>query len=121
MRGGAMAHVLVVDDDPDIRELVQAALIVEGYQVAGAANGAEALAQIMAAPPAVVLLDMRMPVLDGWGVARALREQGLTVPVVMMTAAPEADVRTWAQEVAAAAALPKPFALEELVGLVQRF
>ena len=114
-----MMHVLVVDDDPAIRELVQQTLTDEGYHVVGAANGREALVQIAAAPPAVVLLDMRMPVLDGWGVARALREQAVAVPLVVMTAAP--DATAWAREVAAADALAKPFALDNLVAVVRRF
>ncbi len=113
-----MAHVLVVDDDPDIRELVQEALTDEGYQVVGAANGWEALAQIAAAPPALVLLDMRMPVLDGWGFAREVKARGLRLSIVVMTAAQ--DARRWAEEIRAQGYLAKPFELDELLDAVER-
>ena len=58
-------HVLVVDDDPDLRATVAEILDLEGCDVEEATNGAEALAQIASSPPCVVLLDMRMPVMDG--------------------------------------------------------
>jgi DNA-binding response OmpR family regulator len=112
-------HVLVVDDDAGIRAMVTDALRFEGFEVAEAAHGAAAVAAIEAATPAVVLLDMRMPVLDGWGVARWLRERELGVPVVVMTAA--ADARRWAEEIAAAGLLAKPFDVDELVRMVGRY
>lgn len=111
--------MLVVDDDPSIRLVVEAVLEDAGYTVRTATNGAEALAEVAAAPPGLVLLDMRMPVLDGWGFAAALREQGLRVPVVVVTAA--RDARAWADEIAADACLPKPFDLDDLLGTVRRF
>jgi CheY-like chemotaxis protein len=66
-----------------------------------------------------MLLDMRMPVLDGWGVFRALVERAIRVPVVVMTAAQ--DARRWADEVGAAAHLAKPFDIDDLFGVVGRF
>jgi two-component system chemotaxis response regulator CheY len=112
-------HVLVVDDDDAIRLLVIETLRFEGFPVAEAAHGAAAVAAIEAAPPAVVLLDMRMPVLDGWGVARWLRERGGGVPVVVMTAA--SDAGRWAEEIAAEGVLSKPFDVDDLVQIVGRY
>ena len=112
-------HILVVDDDESIRNLVAEILDLEGWQVITATNGREALDRIGESPPRVVLLDMRMPVLNGWDVARELHTRGMDLPVVVMTAAQ--DARQWAREVNAAAYLAKPFDLEDLVTTVTRF
>jgi len=112
--------ILVVDDDPTILATVSDALDLEGFAVVTATNGAEALEVLDGnRKPSLVLLDMRMPVLDGWGFMRAIRERGLTVTVIVMTAA--ADARRWAREVGAHGVLPKPFELDELIGAVQSF
>jgi CheY-like chemotaxis protein len=66
----------------------------------------------------VVLLDMRMPILDGWGFVRAIRERGISLTVVVMTAA--ADARRWAREIGAQGVLAKPFELDDLLAAVQR-
>src|SRR5256885_14978696 len=91
---------------------------MEGFAVVTAANGAEALVAIDQDWPSLVLLDMRMPVLDGWGFMRAIRERGLTLTVVVMTAA--ADARRWGREIGAQDVLAKPFDIDELVGAVRR-
>ena len=110
--------ILVVDDDPSIRETVSQILELEGYPVETAADGAEALRAVERARPAVVLLDMRMPVLDGWGFARALHERGVELPIVVMTAAQ--DARRWADEIGAAGHLSKPFELLDLLSAVEQ-
>jgi CheY-like chemotaxis protein len=69
--------------------------------------------------PSLVLLDMRMPVLDGWGFMRVVRERGLTLTVVVMTAA--ADARRWGREIGAEGVLSKPFDIDELVRAVQQW
>jgi CheY-like chemotaxis protein len=109
--------ILVVDDDPTILATVSETLDLEGYPVLTATNGAEALDAVERARPSVVLLDMRMPVLDGWGFMRAARERGLGLTVVVMTAA--ADARRWANEIGAQAVLAKPFELDDLLEAVQ--
>src|SRR5690348_13526835 len=92
--------VLVVDDEPDIREIVRLFLTDAGYAVATARDGAEALRSVDEALPAVILLDMRMPVMDGWEFARRFRERhNHRAPIVVMTAAESA--RTRAAEVGA--------------------
>jgi CheY-like chemotaxis protein len=111
-------HILIVDDDPAIRETIAEVLEDEGYAVEVATNGAEGLAAIDRALPALVLLDMRMPVLDGWSFARTLRERALNLPLVVMTAAQES--LQWSQEIAAAAVLAKPFNLDDLLEVVER-
>ena len=83
------APILVVDDDPTILATVSEALDFEGFRVMTATNGAEALELVDRNWPSLVLLDMRMPVLDGWGFMRAVRERGLNLTVVVMTAAAE--------------------------------
>jgi CheY-like chemotaxis protein len=110
--------ILVVDDDPAILATVSEALDMEGFSVVTATNGVEALAAVDRDWPSLVLLDMRMPVLDGWGFMRAIRERGLTLSVVVMTAA--ADARRWGREIGAQGVLSKPFELDELIGAVQR-
>src|SRR5438309_6404243 len=72
--------ILVVDDDTSILETVGEILSQEGYHVVRAAGGEEALALIRRSKPALILLDMRMPGMDGWAVARALREREIDVP-----------------------------------------
>jgi CheY-like chemotaxis protein len=110
--------ILIVDDDPSILSTLAEFLDLEGYPVQTATNGAEALAVVERHTPALVLLDMRMPVLDGWGFARALRERGCTLPIMVMTAAQ--DARQWADEVGAAGYVAKPFDLPDILTAIQR-
>ena len=70
---------------------------MHGYAVRTASNGLEALRIVALIEPALVLLDMRMPVMDGWGFARARRLRGITLPILVMTAAQNA--RSWAEEI----------------------
>jgi CheY-like chemotaxis protein len=111
--------VLVVDDDRVIRQCIAETLKEEGYQTDTAAHGAEALEQIAAGPPPdVIVLDMRMPVLDGWGFARAYRATpGPHAPILVITAAHDSLDRL--VEVRADGVLPKPFDLDQLVRAVE--
>lgn len=111
-------RVLVVDDEPGIRATVAEMLSVEGYTVDEAANGADALAAVERHPPDLVLLDLRMPVLDGWGFVAALRKRGMQVPIVIMTAAH--DLQRWADTIAASGTLAKPFGYDDLMAAVER-
>ena len=113
--------ILVVDDDPIILDTVADALSLEGFAVLTATNGAEALEALArdARPPQLVLLDMRMPVLDGWGFMQAVRARGMRLSVVVMTAAE--DARRWAREIGATGVLAKPFELDQLMAAVHRF
>ena len=111
--------ILVVDDDPTILATVSEALDLEGFPVVTATNGAEALDAVDRSAPSLVLLDMRMPVLDGWGFMRAIRQRELSLTVVVMTAA--ADAQRWGREIGAQAVLATPFELDELLGAIERF
>ena len=110
--------VLVVDDEADIRATVSAMLEIEGYDVAEASNGADALHVLEERRPDLILLDMRMPVLDGWGFAAELRRRGHRTPIVVMTAA--RDAAHWAAEIAAAAFVAKPFGFDDLITAVEQ-
>jgi two-component system, chemotaxis family, chemotaxis protein CheY len=114
----ARSLVLVVEDDPDLRELVQLALAEADFDVAEAGNGEEALAAMSARKPDLILLDMKMPVMDGWAFCRALGKTPAPPPVVVMTAAESPAER--AEEVGASGWIAKPFNLEDLIVRVRR-
>jgi CheY-like chemotaxis protein len=117
--GEDLVRVLVVDDDDAIRQFIQMALEGSGYEVTTAEDGQEALDAVRRAPPRVILLDMRMPVMDGWTFTRAYRATPPPhAPIVVLTAARDAGAS--AGEVDADAFLAKPFDLRELLGLVGR-
>jgi CheY-like chemotaxis protein len=110
--------VLIIDDDPDLLELEAEALTRKGYRVSTAAHGGEALQRIAETEPQLILLDMRMPVMDGWEFARAFRERyGRRIPIVVVTAAEDSKLR--ADEVGAEAHLGKPFDLDDLYAVVE--
>ena len=111
------ALVLVVDDDAAIRDTVTQVLDLEGYSVVTADNGAQALQSIEDQKPSLVLLDMRMPVMDGWEFAHELKTRGLKLPILVMTAANSAS--NWAAEIEADGFVAKPFGLSELVAAVE--
>ena len=115
----ASPPVLVVDDDPSLRDLIDWGLSDLGYRVATASNGAAALQAVRQETPCVILLDMRMPIMDGWTFARQYRAlPGPHAPIVVITAA--RDAAEWAGEVNAAGYLGKPFDLDELIRTVER-
>jgi len=113
------APILVVDDDPDIQTTLRMVLEDEGYAVVVAATGAEALALLETTTPALVLLDLNMPVLSGWDFYAALERQHTRVPVVIMTAGNVALAE--ATQLQADGVLPKPFELDFLLRTVARF
>jgi CheY-like chemotaxis protein len=109
--------ILVVDDDESILATIAELLDMEGYQVQTAVNGVDALNRLDTSDPSLVLLDMRMPVMDGWGFARALHARGRRVPILVMTAAQ--DAQAWADEVGAAGFVAKPFDLPDLLHAIE--
>jgi urea transport system substrate-binding protein len=116
----AQPRILVVDDDTSIRSFVEMALDSEGYAVSTANNGAQALAVTGEVQPDLILLDMRMPVMDGWTFARTYRQRaGPHAPIVVITAATDAGER--AAEIQADGFLGKPFDLDDLLRLVSRY
>lgn len=116
-----MARVLVIDDDPAIRQLLTDVLEMEDYEVSIAADGLSAVRAVEAASPDFVVLDVMMPGLDGFGVLSAIRAlDGEPVPVLMLTAAaePDAGSRAWANGVDYY--LAKPFSADAVLDLIDR-
>jgi CheY-like chemotaxis protein len=119
-----MPHrVLVVDDDPDIRETVIEVLEENGHRAQGAANGAEALRQLRADGelPCLILLDLMMPEMDGEAFrAEQLKDPALSpIPVIVISAFRDSAER--AKGMDAAGHLPKPVSLDALIELIERF
>lgn len=106
--------VLVVDDDADIRECITSLLEAEGYATRQAANGVQALDVLAGGAPRLVLLDMRMPVMDGREFLHAFEDRGHHVPVIVLTAHSEGVERTLMRRV-----LRKPLNVDELVEAVR--
>ena len=113
------AHILIVDDDPRITDLLRRVLAYEGYSVASAASGSEALNRSLERPPDLVVLDIMLPGLDGLEVAQRLRAAGDNVPILMLTARDTVADRVKGLETGADDYLVKPFAPEELVARVK--
>lgn len=114
-------RVLVVDDDPDIRALVLMRLRREGYDAVGACDAAEALALVAAHCPAIVLLDVGMPGVDGYEVVRALRSSEATacLPILLVTARNRDEVQERGIAAGANGYLRKPFTPRQLSEGVQ--
>jgi DNA-binding response OmpR family regulator len=107
--------VLLVDDDPAIRRTVAAGLELEGFSVVAASGGRAALEAAARVHPAVILLDLNMPDLDGLEVLKRLRHGGDQVPVCVLSARDEIDDRVRGLQAGADDYVVKPFALEEVV------
>jgi two-component system OmpR family response regulator len=112
-------RVLVVDDDPECREMLAAALRGAGFVVDTAADGFEALARVARAPADVLVSDVQMPGMSGVSLIRAFRQRGMRQPFVLMTGGESRDLRTAAEAYGALACLPKPIALEDLIWKVE--
>jgi CheY-like chemotaxis protein len=108
--------VLVVDDEPQVRATITEALELEGYVVAQATNGQEALS-LLAGRPEVIVLDLWMPVMDGWAFRRAQLASHPQIPVIVLSALDLTSDRL--QELRADALVGKPFDLDVLYGAVQ--
>jgi two-component system response regulator MprA len=115
----AAPAVLVVDDDPPIRRMLERTLAAEGYAVRSAADGGGALAAVERSVPDLVVLDVSMPGVDGLAVARRLRAKGLAMPILMLTARDGVPDRVAGLDAGADDYLVKPFAVEELSARVR--
>lgn len=112
--------VLVADDDQDLLDLVALVLRGEGYSVETAADGRQALAAVERHMPDLILLDMKMPVMNGWEFSTEFRSRYHSqAPIVVLTAA--ADARKAAGDVGAVSWVGKPFDLDTLVKAVKRY
>lgn len=113
------AHILIVDDDPRITDLLRRVLAYEGYSVTTAATGQEALNRVLERPPDLIILDIMLPGLNGLEVAQRLRAAGDSIPILMLTARDTVADRVQGLETGADDYLVKPFAPEELVARVK--
>jgi CheY-like chemotaxis protein len=110
------ASILIVDDDPEIVAMLSLRLGKRGYRVASALDGTEALAQVRAAPPDLMLLDVMMPGKSGWEVARAIKQDPATraIKIVMVTAIGQQANEITSPIYGADAHVDKPFEFERL-------
>jgi two-component system, OmpR family, response regulator MprA len=108
-------RLLVVDDDRAVRESLRRALTLEGYEVELAEDGADGLARVAGTGPDAIVLDVAMPVVDGIEMCRRLREEGSSLPILMLTARESVTDRVSGLDAGADDYLVKPFALEELL------
>ena len=112
-------RILIVDDDPPVRRMLLRTIGAEGYAVAEAGDGAGALAAIERDPPDLVVLDVAMPGLDGVSVCRMLRDGGLTIPVILLTARDAVADRVAGLDAGADDYLSKPFDSGELLARIR--
>lgn len=109
-----MKKILIVDDQLGIRLLLTELFKKEGYETAQAANGAEALDYLQKVRPDLVLLDMKIPGMDGLEILRRIREIDKTLKVIMMTAYGELDMIQEAKDLGALKHFTKPFDINEI-------
>lgn len=117
----AATRVLIVDDDPALRALIEEVLRLDGYQVEAAADGKAALERVAHAPPDLVLLDVEMPGLGGWEVLRRIKSDTLLrhLPVVMLTSQAEAGSKVQGLDLGADDYVTKPFHVAEFLARVR--
>jgi DNA-binding response OmpR family regulator len=110
--------ILIADDDDDIRESLVDIIHTAGWHAVAARDGEEALSRVQAEEPHAVVIDYRMPGMNGAEVIRALREQKVEIPVVLITAA--GDIEELAREAGVRCFLCKPFGIDELIAVLRR-
>jgi CheY-like chemotaxis protein len=118
VRLGSVRRILIVDDEPALREILAAVLADEGYAVQTAADGRSALDLFAATPPDLVITDISMPRLDGWGLLAQIRQDDPTLPVLLISAIRPTRTGRPASAPDHTAFLAKPFDLEALLDLV---
>jgi len=112
-------RVLVVDDEPNIVDVISMALRFEGFEVASAANGADAIASVAAKRPQLLVLDVMLPDIDGFEIARRLASAREEVPIIFLTARDSTEDIVKGLTVGGDDYVTKPFSLEELVARVR--
>lgn len=116
------AEILAVDDEPELTELMQFHLVRAGHKVTTAANGWDAIAAVRHVRPDIILLDLMLPDLDGFGVCEILRRDPLTatIPIIIISAWASPDSRNLGLELGALDYITKPFSPQELVTRVNQ-
>ncbi|MGH2580719.1 MAG: response regulator [Actinomycetota bacterium] len=122
MEAPAQTSVLVVDDEPQVVWMLQFSLEAEGYQTFAARNGRTALDELRQHRPQLMLLDIMMPVMDGWSVLQEIRDlpEGERPRVVVVSARASLRDRAKAAELGAVAFVAKPFNVDDLLGVLHR-
>ncbi|WP_415273827.1 response regulator transcription factor [Aquiluna sp. Uisw_065] len=110
--------VLVVDDEPNIRDLLSASLRFAGHQVATAANGTDAISMITETKPDIVLLDVMLPDISGFGVTKKIRAMGIEVPILFLTARDDTEDKITGLTVGGDDYVTKPFSLDEIMARI---
>jgi two-component system OmpR family response regulator len=110
--------VLVVDDEPNIRDLLSASLRFAGHQVATAANGNDAITMIAETNPDIVLLDVMLPDISGFGVTKKIRGMGIETPILFLTARDDTEDKVTGLTVGGDDYVTKPFSLDEIMARI---
>lgn len=110
--------LLVIDDDAATRSLIKQALEPEGYTVVGASNGEDGWFELLRVRPQLILLDLQMPLMTGWGFAHKMEQEGIPVPIIIMSGM--INSRGDALELGAIDLLNKPFSIKDLRAKVAR-
>lgn len=115
-----MARILVVDDEPDILLMLRMSLKGAGHDTVMAADGEMALERLEEHAPDMVLLDVMMPVMDGWGVLEAMRRRADATPVIVISANAGPRDAHRALELGAVEYITKPFGMEAMIATIER-
>ncbi len=116
---GVPTNILVVDDEPPIRRLLRTSLQSEGFHVAEAGSGRQALAEIERLPPDLVILDLGLPDIQGQEVIRILRERGSSVPILVLSSRADENGKVEALDLGADDYVTKPFGTDELLARIR--
>jgi two-component system OmpR family response regulator len=112
-------RVLIVDDEPNIRDLLATSLRFAGYEIQTAANGAQAVAAVTESEPDIILLDVMLPDMNGFSVTKKLRASGIRSPILFLTARDDVEDKITGLTVGGDDYLTKPFSLDEVVARIQ--
>jgi two-component system OmpR family response regulator len=112
-------RVLIVDDEPNIRDLLATSLRFAGYEIQTAANGAQAVAAVIESEPDIILLDVMLPDMNGFSVTKKLRGSGIQAPILFLTARDDVEDKITGLTVGGDDYLTKPFSLDEVVARIQ--
>jgi two-component system OmpR family response regulator len=115
----AKTRVLIVDDEPNIRDLLATSLRFAGYEIQTAANGAQAVAAVTESEPDIILLDVMLPDMNGFSVTKKLRASGVQAPILFLTARDDVEDKITGLTVGGDDYLTKPFSLDEVVARIQ--
>jgi two-component system OmpR family response regulator len=112
-------RVLIVDDEPNIRDLLATSLRFAGFDIQTAANGTSAVAAVTESEPDIILLDVMLPDMNGYSVTKKLRSAGIQAPILFLTARDEVEDKITGLTVGGDDYLTKPFSLDEVVARIQ--